>query len=109
MLGDYKELQIIVENVDKNSVGITTKDLERTLKLRLMRGGFSARIDIELSKSVYFYISPDHGATPDHIPSVFRSGGIRTIVTGSTKSFLLESVETVLDDFILKYLEANME
>ena len=42
VLGNYKELRVIVEEVRENSVGVTEEDLERTLKLRLMRNGIKA-------------------------------------------------------------------
>ena len=134
VLGNYKELVLVVEGVRENSVGVTEKDLERTLKLRLMkngikpipdfrnkhylylnvnildiRGGYAANVRIELKKYSKEYVSPDHGASDSHIPRNFVSGYSGGLVTGPTKSFLLENVEEYIGQFILKYLEANME
>ena len=134
VLGNYKELRVIVEEVRENSVGVTEEDLERTLKLRLMRngikpitdsaskhylyfrltildviGGFAASVDINLRKLSGFYLSPAHGVSFDHIPSTFQSGGLSSVITGSEKSQVLGIVEKYIDKFILAYLEANME
>lgn len=134
VLGNYKELKILVEPISENSVGVTKEDLERTLKLRLMkngikprtdfghkhnlylnvtvvspRGGYAASILVTLNKASSDYVSPDHGASSDHLPLFFTSSKDRGIFMGSTKSHFLEDVEQVLDTFILKYLEANME
>ena len=136
VLGNYKELKIMVEGVNENSVGVTEEDLERTLKLRLMKngikphtdykvgdkhflylivnimdekGGYSASLGVSLRKYSFHYVSPDHGASGGHIPNSFVSGYVNALVVGSKKSHLLESVEKYLDKFILKYLEANME
>ena len=136
VLGNYKELSCGVEKIDENSVGVTEKDLERTLKLRLLKngikpitdydyddkhymylnvniidviGGFAAKVVIELNKYSDDYVSPDHGASDHHIPYEFVSGGFGSMISGATKSDLLENVESCLDDFILAYLEANME
>ena len=99
VLGNYKELDYLVEGVDENSVGVTEKDLERTVKLRLMKNGIkpitktgtehylylnvntvdinvggrtvgaAARIDVLLKRNSRFYVSPDHGASSDHLPT----------------------------------------
>ena len=134
VLGNYKELKILVEGVRENSVGVTEKKLERTLKLRLMKngikpttdpsskhflyltvlildekGGYSASVEVSLRKYSRDYVSPDHGAAGDHLPYSFVSGAVHGLVGGSSKSHLLEAIEGYIDDFILAYLEANME
>ena len=45
VLGNYKVLDCLVESVDENSVGVTTEELERTLKLRLMMNGLKPITD----------------------------------------------------------------
>lgn len=133
VLGNYKELDYAIEGVDENSVGVTDKDIERTVRLRLLkngikpiaqvgkhflyvnvnimdiRGGYAASIHVDLSKFSSDYVSPDHGASNEHIPYSFVSGEINTLFVGSKKSHVLEQVEEEMDEFILKYLEANME
>ena len=136
VLGDYKRLWIGVEPVSENSVGLTEEDLVRTAKLRLMKNGIkphtdfkvgdkhwmilnvnilgrrgvnAASVTVELKKSRSGYLSPDHGASHAHLPLSFTSGDVNNLVMGFTKSELLESVEEYIDDFILAYLEANME
>ena len=134
VLGNYKVLNYLVEDVSENSAGVTREDLERTLKLRLMkngikpitdlgnkhylylnvtvtniRGDYAAYVSVQLKKFSRHYVTPGHGASSDHLPYVFLSSQNSAIIVGSTKLYLLEQVEEEIDAFVLKYLEANME
>ena len=83
--------------------------LHLTVTILDIRGGYAANILVTLNKVSSDYVSPDHGASSDHLPYAFMSSKDGGIFSGSTKSHLLGDVETVLDDFILAYLEANLD
>ena len=139
VLGNYKELHVVVEELDKNSVGVTRKNLERTVKLRLMKNGIkpitdtrskhylylrvnimdilypikaigvAVKLDITLQKYSSDYVSADHGASRDHVPTTILSSHDGGLALKTSKAGVLEVVEEEIDTFILKYLEANME
>ncbi len=56
--GSYKELDYLVEGVRENSVGLTKENLERTLKLRLMKNGIkpiTAILSFQYNRNVQTY------------------------------------------------------
>ena len=145
VLGNHKELKVIIAEVDKNVFGVTDWNLEKIIKKRLKKNGIkpltldyslkeamqkhwlylesqimdidlgartlgvAVKINISLEKKSRLYVSPDHGASLDHVPTVFRSAQDSWLGIKTSKADVLELVERVVDTFILKYLEANME
>ena len=56
--GSYNELDYLVDGVRENSVGLTKENLERTLKLRLMKNGIkpiTAILSFQYNRNVQTY------------------------------------------------------
>ena len=71
--------------------------------------GVAVKLDITLQKYSSDYVSADHGASRDHVPTTILSSHDGGLALKTSKAGVLEVVEEEIDTFILKYLEANME
>jgi hypothetical protein len=132
----FREVDVLVENLDEDEdakkIGLTTEDVRRAAKLKLLTRGFKVIPKEEYSPSgSYIYIRINLGPTglaiginlsknPQHfgIPSNRGVGPYFKPAQGSysgtgnhtgDKKFILDSLETFLDIFILDYLESNLK
>ena len=54
---DYKNLQITVENINENTVGITKKDIETEIKLLCLQNGIKASFETTKKQCLYVNIN----------------------------------------------------
>ena len=128
---DYKNVQLVVEDIDANSVGITRDKVLVATKLRLMRNGLKI---VPQTQGRYLYVtirvmdvkvggriqgsavSFDAGITRlVNIPtgpimiteSLSEAEGMSLLPRGDYESFL-EDLNECLDQLILDYLESNL-
>lgn len=124
---DYKKLPIVVFNNENDT--FTLKEISRTVKLRLMANnitpldwkpdvaeylqveigvmpkGSPFRIDIYLKKKSEIYAKDSHFIGSVITPQQGKYG----IVATGPKSYALECLNGCLDDFLIDYLETNMQ
>jgi len=124
---NYKNIQVLVEDLYDNSVGITRGKVETAVKLKLLRNGIKVTplsnpyiyvvvnvVDVKVggkTKGVAYNISlglceMDFEKGDWYMPSQSSVGGI-----GLATSFEVfrTDLDNYLDQFILDYLESNME
>lgn len=128
-IDNHKELRIVVEDIGDNVVGITTDKVSTMTKLRLMANNIKP--SGALSRYLYIMVIPVDiivageklgSAFTIHINLARESSEFGVFVQDSTQAVsssltlslgdlpLFERVfNNLLDGFILKYLEANME
>jgi hypothetical protein len=124
---NYKKIQVIIENVSENSVGITSGNIETAVKLKLLRNG----IKITPKSNPYIYVAVNvmdlelgtrvvgvaYNVTIGLIKFDFEKGysylpwDSSMGVIGSSPSLgdFRTKFDNYLDIFILNYLESNME
>jgi len=130
---DYKNVQVVVEAINPNSVGITEDKVLVATKLRLMRNGLKV---VPRTQGRYLYVtisvmdvkvggrtqgsavSFDAGITRlVNIPSIgpimiteslTEAEGMSVLPRGDYESFL-KDLNECLDRLILNYLESNLE
>ena len=128
--GNYKNLHILVESINENAANLTKEQVERAVKLRLLRNGIKTLedrnaphylyININISKKGTFYgfefvlwkYALDYGVDQSITGISFmpRQGPYASVgLAGQNSTAFIGHLETVLDAFILDYLESNME
>ena len=127
--GDYKKLKILVEDVPDNKAGLTAESIERAVKLKLLSNGikpapgvqphflyidvFIGRdgtyysISINLEKYSFSYGVDESVAGIRFIPTQGSYGSIGK--AGMDSSFVVNHVVRRVGDFLLDYLESNIE
>ena len=128
--GNYKNLHIVVENVYENAANLNTEQVERAVKLRLLRNGIKTLdstydphylyinidiskkgtyycFDLELRKNAFGYGIDKSITGISFKPNQGTYGGLG--LAGQSSSHVIGHVERILDAFILDYLESNME
>ena len=124
--GEYKALEVLVEYIEDDLL-VTTEDVERATKLRLMANGIKT---IPESRSHYLYVNCiilDSGAhcIRVYLKKISNSYGVSESVTGwsfapnqgqyavlgqsKRLTHFFAALHHALDNFILDYLESNME
>ena len=130
VIGDYKNLNVVCD-VLENQWGITQTDVERAVKLRLLSNGIKMlplpddatlwkhwlSVDFQAVKDVYNIrlklckVSPVYAAGKPLLgPLITPWQGIYGGF-GKTpdKSDIMDSLNSNIDDFLLDYLESNIE
>jgi len=127
---DYKNLSIVVETVGENKMGLTTEKVENAVKLRLLGNGIKRKngstshylyvrltvfpngtafsVSVEFSRFSFAYpkeISDKTGSkfVPDQ--GTYSMLGL----AGGSASHIIASINEQLDEFLLDYLESNIE
>ena len=129
VMGNYKELWVVVEKVDNNTLGLTEEDVNRAVKLRLLANGIKdTKANINHFLHVVVDVMEDGSAFKIDMSLVkfARSYGVNPLITGDVfepnqrsygtfgtsgrrKQFILDSLNSRLDAFLLDYLESNIE
>jgi len=128
--GDYKNLNIIIEDIPENAANLTEEKVVRAVKLRLFRNGIKTTVDdyqphylyvnvnisnkgtfygfdIQLWKYAFQYGLDDSITGFSFMPN---QGGYGSVgLAGQNYNFVIQHLEESLDVFILDYLESNME
>ena len=121
---NYKDLPIVVENVNTNSFGITRDAIKTRTELRVRSSGLRPiegdgtqwvyvqvnvvgvgyAIKVSFRRKVFWY-RLDGSITSD-IGSVWETGS-----TGTTTNagYVMESLDQILDKFLNAYLKANQD
>jgi hypothetical protein len=127
--GNYKELLALVEEVPKNDAGLTREDVQRAVKLRLLANGIKTpgslgphylyvrvgmlsdgrafKIDVFLVKTSSAYGVDAKVAGSTFTPDVQSYGTLGS--AGKDKQYVLGALNGLLDDFLLDYLETNID
>jgi len=127
---DYKNLDVLVEKIRENKTGLTEEKVENAVKLRLLGNGIKAKknsvthylyVNVNvLSNGTAFSVRVEFKrysfAYPKEISAqtglVFRplQGSYTSLGRSEgSASFIIESINEVLDSFLLDYLESNIE
>ena len=128
--GDFREMQLVVEDINPNKL-LTREDILNTVQLRL----FSNNIKTQDWGSEYFYVKIDVLPLSDDINFAYsitlqlnkksQTYGVSESVAGAffkpaqgaygsigncyTKDQLLNSIKGRVDQFLVDYIESNME
>ena len=126
--GNYKVMDVVVENVGNNTLGLTTQDVERAVKLRLLANGIKGGkilghqlyvrvgvlstgnafdLDVIFEKISFAYGVDEKVAGISFTPNQGSYGSYGT--AGRSKQAILEALNAQLDSFLLDYLESNIE
>jgi hypothetical protein len=132
----FREVKIIVEDISRTpaaKIGLTTEDIERKARLKLLSLGLKVISVDELQSPTGSYIYINANITPsavsytvklrkyaNHfgIPLSLGTGkafdpqqgqGGRVGLHGGSKKVILDGVELVVEDFMLNYLESNLK
>ena len=132
---DYKNVQVIVEEIPKSNSGITKKDIQNKVKLILLRNGF--KTSNEIGKDfIYIYVNvmPLNNARSDafsldisyikfadnHFDSTLEKnssgsmfkpdqGNYGTIGFTNESSLILTGISKYFEKFLVDYMESNIE
>ena len=124
---NYKNIQVLVEDVHENSVGITSENIETAAKLKLLRNG----VKLTPLSNPYIYVSINVvdvtlgarvlgvayniiiGLSKYDIEKGYTYTPLDSSISAIGLSTNLEDfrayLDNCLDKFILNYLESNME
>lgn len=124
---NYKEVELVVEEIQPNYLGITRKDIILATKLRFLRNGLKV-VDSKSGSNLWIQVTALNikvagrnvgCAINVSLQFQFRYNG-RTLIDGlsgkeglqlviSKEEFMNNDYAHYLDQFILDYLESNME
>ena len=128
--GDYKKLNVACQ-VGENQWGITKTDIERAVKLRLLGNGVKMlplsddasawthwlKVNFQAVGDVYTYSLELNKVSKVYANNAFFLGPVITPWQGTYGSFgktpnkadIINSLNSTIDDFLLDYLESNIE
>ena len=123
---NYKEVEIVVEEIQPNYLGITREDIILATKLRFLRNGLKV-VDLKSGSNLWIQVTALNikvggrnvgCAINVSIKFQFRYYG-RMLIDGlsskeglsivTSKKMFINNYEDDLDKFILNYLESNIE
>ena len=123
---NYKEVKLLVEEIDPNELGITSEDIILATKLRFLRNGLKV-VNIKRDSNLWVQVTAlnikvggrNVGCAVNLSLSFQFTHYQRKLIDGlsvqagliiaTTKESFMDFYNRKLDQFILNYLESNME